>query len=324
MERLEWLDYTPGELRKHRRTRSVWTSLTGWGMAVSVAGAIGCVLWGVAPYPPLYAEMGFAALFVLFAAAWIVSSRRAPGRNSYWRRRGPVNTPLSSEYLGRAPVWLLAWLVPPATLACLAMGLMVSPEYGRETARLNAARYGEHPATVVRLAGDPVQGDNASDEPVFFHTDLVLRIPYDSGPREVTMAGMYTRNAPPKTGMTIEVYYAPGDPRPDSPVLTDGRRDRPGVFHSFTVFGFVLVIPAGALLTGALGWELTPRVRRFTPDVHLPAFGIVALGLLLLLPTAIGWEAAGLARPAAFLACVTPGAALAWAWRTAGGGSSGR
>ncbi|WP_406863811.1 DUF3592 domain-containing protein [Streptomyces sp. HUAS MG47] len=291
-------------------------------MVLSAAGAVGCVLWGVGPYPPLYAETAMAALSLLFAAAWIVSSRRAPRRKSYWPRRGPASTrPFrdtagdGGEYGGRVLVWFVALLVPLATLASLAVAFMVTPEYGRETARLDAAGWGEHPATVVRLAGDPVRRQDDSDGPVYHQTDVVLRIPYDDGPREVTKRAMTTRSAP-KAGATIRLYYAPGDPRPDSPVLTDGRRQRPGLagLNFYLLLGLVLTVPPAAILKGALDWDMTPRVRRFRPVVHLPALGILVLGLLLLLPTALAWQPAG---PAAFLSCFTPGAALAWVWRTA-------
>ncbi|WP_143060194.1 hypothetical protein [Streptomyces sp. TLI_105] len=285
--------------------RSAWTTLTGWGMLLSAAGAVGCVLWGVGPYPPLVTETGLAALTVVFAVAWIAASLRAP-----------QHTGLPPDK-GRALVWLVAWLVPLATMACFNLGFMVSPEYGRETERLEAARYGQYSVTVARLAGGPIRGHNASDEPVYFETDLVLRIPYDSGPREVTVPKMYTRYEPPKAGTRIDVYCAPGDPRPDSPVLEDGRRWGTGVIGSrMLIITLFPVIFAGAILTGTLSYEMPRGARRFTPPVHLPALGILLLGLLLLLPTALGWEAGGLARPAAFLSCVTPGAALAWIWRS--------
>ncbi|MER8039243.1 hypothetical protein [Streptomyces hydrogenans] len=288
----------------HRR--SVWTTLTGWGTLLSAAGSVGCALWGVGPYPPLVAETGLAALAVVLAAAWVVASRRAPHRAG----RSPDT--------GAGLRWLVAWLVPLATLVCFDLGFMVSPEYGRETERLEAGRFGSYSVTVVRLAGDPVRGHNASDEPVYFETDLVLSLRYDSGPREVTVPGMYTRHEPPKAGGRIDVHYAPGDPRPDSPVLEDGRRWGTGVIGSRLLLVTLLpVLMAGSLLTGLLRYEMPGDFRRFAPSVHLPALGIALLGLCLLLPTALGWQAGGLARPAAFLACVTPGAALAWIWRTA-------
>ncbi|MFE5795464.1 hypothetical protein ACFQ8C_23210 [Streptomyces sp. NPDC056503] len=286
--------------------RSVWTTLTGWGMLLSATGAVGCVLWGVGPYPPLVTETGLTALAVVLAAAWVVASRRAPRRTGL------------PPAAGRGLVWLIAWLVPLATLACFDLGFMVSPEYGRETGRLEAGRFGEYSVTVVRLAGEPVRGDSASDEPVYFETDLVLRIPYDSGPREVTVPGMYTRHDPPKAGMRIDVSYAPGDPRPDSPVLEDGRRWGTGVIGSrMLLITLFPVVFAGSILTGTLGHEMRGAVRRFTPSVHLPALGVLLLGLLLLLPTALGWGAGGWARPAAFLSCAAPGVALAWVWRSA-------
>ncbi|MEU9852237.1 hypothetical protein [Streptomyces sp. NPDC047974] len=284
--------------------RNAWTHVTGWGMLLSATAAVGSALWGVSPYPPLLTEAGLAALAVLFAAAWIVASRRT---------RRPTGLPSAA---GGGLRWLVAWLVPLATMACFDLGFMVSPEYGRETARLEAARFARYSVTVVRLAGDPVRGANASDEPVYFETDLVLRLPYDDGPREVTVPGMYTRHDPPKAGASIDVFYAPGDARPDSPVLEDGRRWGTGVLGTrLLLFTLFPVVFAGAILTGVLKHEMTGGVRRFTPSAHLPALGILLLGLLLLLPTALGLDPAGLARPAAFLSCVTPGAALAWLWR---------
>ncbi|MFF9193678.1 hypothetical protein ACF09L_00595 [Streptomyces sp. NPDC014779] len=284
--------------------RSAWTTLTGWGTLLSAAAAVGCALWGVSPYPPLIVETGLVALAVVFAVAWIVASLRAPLRTGL----PPAG--------GRGLAWLVAWLVPLATLACFDLGFMVSPEYGRETERLEAAGFGRYSVTVARLAGDPVRGDNASDEPVYFETDLVLRVPYENGLREVTVPGMYTRYEPPKAGMSIDVHYAPGDPRPDSPVLEDGRRWGTGVIGTRLILvTFMPVFFAGALLTGLLRHDMPRGMRRFAAPVHLPALGIALLGLLLLLPTALGWDAGGLTRPAAFLSCVTPGAALAWVWR---------
>ncbi|MDX2293969.1 MULTISPECIES: hypothetical protein [Streptomyces] len=287
--------------------RSGWTTFTGWAALLSAAGAVGCALWGVSPYPPLGVEAGAAALAVVFAGAWIVASRRAPEHVGL----APVG--------GRGPAWVVAWLVPLATLACFDLGFMVSPEYGRETERLEAAGYGRYSVTVVRLAGDPVRGDNASDEPVFFHTDLVLSLPYADGPREVTVPGMYTRYEPPTAGSRIDVYFAPRDPRPDSPVLEDGRRWGVGVIGTrLLIVTLMPVVFAGALLTGVLRYEMPRGIRRFSPAVHLPALGILLLGLLLLLPTVLGWDVTSVpVRVAAFLSCVTPGAALAWAWRSA-------
>lgn len=286
--------------------RSVWTTLTGWGMLVSAMGAVGCALWGVSPYPPLIVEAVLTALSMAFAVAWIVVSRRAP------RRAGLPPTG------GRGPVWLVAWLVPLATLVCFDLGFMVSPEYGRETARLEAARFERYTVPIARLAGKPVRGDYASDEPVYFETDLVLRLSYDNGPREVTVPSMYTRYHPPKAGASIDVYYAPGDPRPDSPVLEDGRRWGTGVIGTrLLILTIFPVLFAGSLLTGVLSHELPGAARRYRPSVHLPAFGILVLGLLLLLPTALGWGTGTATHTAAFLACVTPGAALAWVCRSA-------
>ncbi|MFD3518721.1 hypothetical protein [Streptomyces sp. NPDC058657] len=302
---------------KYRHERSIWTTFTGWGMLLSALGSAGCLLAGVGSHPPLYVELGLAALAVLFAAAWILSSVRAPGRGSYWRRSGPAISSPRPVRSRRALVWLLTILAPLATLACVFLGLLVPPDYARETARLEAAGLGEYSVAVVRLAGEPVRGHHASDEDVFYRTDLVLRVPFDSGPREVTLPAMFTRFEPPTAGMTIGVYFAPGDPRPDSPVSEDGRRPRLGALGSLialyasAVLGVMAPVPLHHYLTE----DLSARARRFSPARHLPALGILLLGLLLALPTALGLEASGHARLLAFLACLCPGGAMAWVWR---------
>ncbi|MFE2287859.1 hypothetical protein ACFXDJ_27295 [Streptomyces sp. NPDC059443] len=56
-------------------------------------------------------------------------------------------------------------------------------------------------------------------------------------------------------------------------------------------------------------------LRRFRPGVHLPALAVLLVGLVLLLPVALGFQVHGYSRLPALLASLTPVVALAWVAR---------
>ncbi|WP_225802464.1 hypothetical protein [Streptomyces sp. NK15101] len=91
------------------------------------------MLWGVNPYPPSTTETRLAAPTVVFAAAWIAASRRAPRRTGL-----PVRTPPR-----------------PGVLLELLLLLLLPTALGRRAARPTGGRPG--PACglpVLRDAGD--------------------------------------------------------------------------------------------------------------------------------------------------------------------------
>jgi len=262
----------------------------------------------VPPSPPLVAPLALAGLAVLFAAAWVVSSYRAGARSL-----GPLTKPYSrTRRTNRVLRYVFGFGISFATAAALLTIFVDSSAYGRETERLERVGYGRYEVPVVRLAGEPVFHEGDEDRDPSYTTDLVLRIPYDSGPREVTVRGLYTRLEPPVPGRTkVEVYFAPLDP--GVPVVEDGTRDGRlfGMIALAALVGpWVLIVGGG--LTGYMNVHSLHRLRRFEPGVHLPALGILLTGLVLLLPVALEFEAAGLARPLAALAALTPGLAFTW------------
>ncbi|MET9804181.1 hypothetical protein [Streptomyces sp. NPDC006368] len=292
--------------------RSAATTFTGWGMVLSGAGAVAASIWGVSPYPPLVAELVLAGLAVVCAAGWVIASYRAAARVP-----DPFSEPIRKT---RQPNPVLPYLigfgVPLATFAAFLTAFTVSSSYGRETERLERAGYGEYEVRVVRLAGKPEFHEGDEDIEPYYLTDLTLRIPYEDGPREVTVTGMYTRYKPPAPGTGIEVHYAPRDP--GSPVTENGERSKPRlifvVYFGLWIWPLILVIGGG--LKAYAGAKDLHRLRRFRPEVHLPALGILLTGVALLLPTALELEVAGYARTLALLSCVTPALAMAWVART--------
>ncbi|MFC8918058.1 hypothetical protein ACFT5C_20040 [Streptomyces sp. NPDC057116] len=294
--------------------RSTATTLTGWGMVLSGAGAVAASVWGVSPYPPLVPELLLAGLAVVCAVGWVTASYRAAAR-----ARDPLSKPYR-ESRKPNPVlpYLVSFGVPVATFAAILTAFTVSSSYGRETERLEAVGYDEYEVTVVRLAGKPEFHEGDQDRDPYYLTDLTLRIPYESGPREVTVPGVYTRHKPPAPGTEVEVHYAPRDP--GTPVTDNGKRSSSVRFFLVAFLGlwiWPLILITGFGLKSYASAENLHRLRRFRPFVHLPAFGILLTGVVMLLPTALELEAAGYALPLALLSCLTPALATVWMVKTA-------
>ncbi|MFH8837685.1 hypothetical protein [Streptomyces sp. NPDC017868] len=292
--------YTPG--------RSAATTLTGWGMVLSAGAAVLVSLAGVSPHAPLIPAPALAGLSVLFATAWVVASYR-----SSTRTRDPLSKPYrETRRPNPALRYVFGFGVALATAAALMTVFTIDSAYGRETEHLEAAGYDEYRVPVVRLAGGPVFHEGDQDQDPYYTTDLVLRIPYESGPREVTVPGMYTRFEPPVAGRTkVDVYFAPRDP--EGPVVEDGRRETTWThLLVFAFWGAPWTLVAGGILSGCMDDDEVHGLRRFEPAVHLPALGILLTGLALLLPVALEFEVAGHAHLPALVAVPTPALAFTW------------
>ncbi|MER5201794.1 hypothetical protein [Streptomyces sp. NPDC002825] len=292
--------YTPG--------RSTATTFTGWGMVLSAGAAVLVSLAGVSPHAPLIPALALAGLSVLCAAAWVVASYRAAGRT-----RDPLAKPYrETRRRNRALRYVFGFGVSLSTAAALMAVFTVGSEYGRETERLERAGYDEYRVPVVRLVSKPEFHEGDDDADPYYTTDLVLRIPYASGPREVTVRGMYTREKPPVAGRTkVDAWFAPRDP--EVPVVENGLRDKWWLFSVvFAVWGGPWTLIAGGILSGTTDAAGLHRLRRFEPGVHLPALDILLVGLALLLPVTVGFEVAGYDRLPALFACLTPGLAFTW------------
>ncbi|MFI1659100.1 hypothetical protein ACH4ZU_29965 [Streptomyces sp. NPDC020472] len=288
--------------------RSVATTLTGWGMVLSGAAAVVVTFRGVSPYPPLVPELLLAGLSALFAVGWVVASYRAEARARDPLRKSRPDTRNPNPVLR----YVLCFGVPLATFAAFVTAFNVSGSYGRETERLERAGYDAHSVAVVRLAGEPEFHEGGEDHDPYYLTDLTLRIPYEAGPREITLRGVYTRSKAPRPGTKVDVYFAPRDP--GTPVTENGKRSTVRLFlvAFLGLLIWPLILATGFALKGAYDDDDVHDLRRFSPGVHLPALAILLTGLLLLLPKALDFQVAGHDQLYALLSCPTPALALTW------------
>ncbi|MER7947621.1 hypothetical protein ABTY59_09570 [Streptomyces sp. NPDC096079] len=288
--------------------RGTAVTFTGWGMVLSGAAAVVAALWGTSPYPPLVPELALAGLSVAFAATWVAASCRAEARS-----RDPLSKPRTDTRRPNPVLrYVLCFGVPLATFAALLTAFDVSGAYGRETERLERAGYDEYAVTVVRLASEPAPHRGGEDNDPYYLTDLTLRIPYEAGPRDVTVRGVYTRFKAPKPGTEVDVYFAPRDP--GTPVVENGRRSTVRLFlvAFLGLWIWPLILVAGFTLKAMAEAEAVHRLRRFEAGVHLPALGILLTGLLLLLPKALDFQVAGHDQAFALASCLAPALALTW------------
>ncbi|MEU2548211.1 hypothetical protein ABZ618_22690 [Streptomyces roseolus] len=278
----------------------------GWGMVVSGAAAVGCAAAGASAYPPLVPEVVLAGVSALCAAGWVAASYRARGK-------GPLDAPpRKARPDDRVLPYLFAFGIPVATMAAFLVVFTPSGARGQWEERMEAAGYGEHRVPVVRLAGEPEYVPEGEDHDAYYLSDVVVRVPFRDGSREVTVKGYSTAPEPPAPGTELEVYYAPG--APDGPV---GEHDEVGGAGSVLTWAMAIwvwpwVIIAGCVMKSYVEPSDVRRIRRFRPVVHLPALGILLAGAVLLLPKALGFHVAGFDRLPAFVAAFTPALALTW------------
>ncbi|MET9854189.1 hypothetical protein ABZY57_14745 [Streptomyces sp. NPDC006450] len=286
--------------------RSRWTGITGWLMVASAIGAIACALTPVSPYPPLTAELAFAGASAVFACCWVVASYRA--RVGWLDKPSP---PAGPERGARVLPWIFAIGVPLAVAGALVVLCTGSSEYGKRIERLERAGYDERTVEIVRLNGEPVRTPPSEDSDGWYETDLVVRVPFESGPRDVVLE-RYDTTRFPEPGMRVDAYFAPAHPEEGVAEYTDMGQ------AWFLVGGFVMVfaVPffgiACAVTKSYMDVSDLRYLRRFRPGLHLPALAILLCGLLLLLPVALEFEVDGYNRLPAFLAGLTPVLALTW------------
>ncbi|MFI8325300.1 hypothetical protein [Streptomyces sp. NPDC085529] len=286
----------------------------GWGMVVSAVGAVGCSVAGVSAYPPLVPEVALAGVSALCAVGWVVASYRVRGK-------GHLDAPpRKARPDSRVLPYLFAFGVPVSTVAAFLLLFTPSAERGRWEERMEAAGYGRYTVPVVRLAGKPEYVPEGQDNDPYYLSDVVVRVPFRDGAREVTVEGYSTAPEPPAPGTELEVYYAPG--ASDGPVSEHDRVGGERTFLTWTsaIFVWPWVIIAGCCMKSYMEVSDLARMRRFRPVVHLPALGILLAGVVLLLPVALEFPVAGYDRLPAFLGAFAPALALTWAakasWRT--------
>ncbi|MFB6523923.1 hypothetical protein [Streptomyces sp. NPDC056401] len=293
--------YEPGHSR--------WTGVTGWLTVGCALAAILCALLSVSPYPPLTAELCFAGASAVFACCWVVASYRA--------RVGPLDKPRplpGSRPTDRVLSWLFAFGVPFAVAAAWMVGITGSSAEGMERERLQRIGYEQREVEIVRPVGDPVYSPPGDDTAGFWTADLLVRVPFTTGPRELVLEG-YTTSRRPAQGMDVDAFYAPGHPEEGAAEHWSLDLGLAMVYVFAAIFVLPFLIGAGAYIKSEMYSSLVEDLRRFRPVLHLPVLGILLCGLALLLPVALEFEVGGYNRLPAFLAGLTPLLALAWAAR---------
>ncbi|RKT06162.1 hypothetical protein BX286_4200 [Streptomyces sp. 3211.6] len=301
--------------RTYEHARTGWTTTTGWLMLASALGAVVCSLAGVSPYPPLTVEIALAGASTAFAVCWAVASYLAGRRPPKVSLTKAPPTPAPRRQ-GRVLRYLLSFGVPFATAAALVVAATGSSEDGKRTERLERAGYDLHRAEIVRLTGEPDHTAATDDRDGYYETDVVLRVPYDDGPREVPVKAVYTKDAP-APGSAVDVYFAPAHPEVGVGTRSVFRRSAPLLTVGLCALLGPWLIIAGASVKSELSRAALRRLRRFEPATHLPALAILLLGVLALLPVALETEVAGFSRLWTVLAVPAPVLALLWVARRA-------
>ncbi|MFE4637156.1 hypothetical protein ACFRJ1_27770 [Streptomyces sp. NPDC056773] len=292
--------YEPGHSR--------WTGVTGWLTVGCALAAILCALLSVSAYPPLTAELCFAGASAVFAGCWVVASYRA--------RVGPLDKPRPLP--GRRPTdrvlnWLFAFGVPFAVAAAWMVGATGSSADGMERDRLERIGYERREVEIVRPVGDPSYTPG-NEGPGSWTADLLVRVPFTTGPRELVLEG-YTSSQRPAQGMRVDAYYAPGHPEEGASEYWELELGLAFGYFMAAIFVLPFLIGAGAWIKSETFDFQMESLRRFRPVLHLPVLGILLCGLVLLLPVALEFEVSGYDRLPAFLAGLTPLLALAWVVR---------
>ncbi|WP_171166687.1 hypothetical protein [Streptomyces sp. I05A-00742] len=300
------------------------TRLTGWAtLLVGYATVLLAVLpYGVVPYgelPPkrhllwMLGATGFCALCWILASLLVRARRRAALRRKALRKR---HQPWPEPRRSRALSWVLGLGIALTSAAALNQAVGPDGTEGRWLAELNRAGGRTHQLTVSKVVGGTQTPGAAGRDVEEFSSTIVVTVPFDSGPRQMTVGGVRTEGEL-EQGRSIELLYAPS--RPDLGV-------RPAADDLSSTVGRIVVRPVIWLLALVAGLSTAvamhrreagvARARRFEPWVHLPAAAVLAGGAALSVPlltgfpdTTTGW---GLAAGAA----AGPWLALAWVVRT--------
>lgn len=298
----------------------IWTRLTGW--ATLLVG-YATVLVAVVPYrelPPKRQQLWLLGATAACALCWILASalvrahRRTALRKKTWRRRHePWPEARSSHLL----CWVLGFGIALTSAAALCQGVGPDGGDGAWQARVQQAGGMAYDLPVQRVVGRPHPADPEAGRTDEYESTVVVRVPFTSGARQVTLDGVRTHGQP-EAGATLRLRYAPKQPGL-------GVRQVPeNDIGSFA--GRVIALPAIWIVALAAGLVTAialhrreagvRRSRRFEPWVHLPAAAVLACGAALIVPLLIGFPATDTGWALACAAAATPWLALTWVAKT--------
>lgn len=296
------------------------TRLTGWatllvGYATVLLGALpdrGLPLKSELPW--FLAATGLCGLAWILASALVRAQRRARLRKKTWRRR---YEPWPEPRRSRALSWGLGFGIALASAAALTQGVGPDGADGKWLSEIGRAGGHTQQLRVTKVVGQPETTGSRTDDVEEFSSTIVVTVPFDSGPRQVTVEGVRTQGEL-EQGRSIELLYAPS--RPDLGVRPPVDKDISSAVGRLIALPVIWILTLTAGLSTAVAMHrreaAVARARRFEPLVHLPAALLLLCGALLVVPLLTGFPDTGTGWSLAIGSAATPWLALAWVART--------
>ncbi|MFI0737621.1 hypothetical protein ACH4PU_05800 [Streptomyces sp. NPDC021100] len=316
------------------------TRLTGWAtVLVGYATALLAVLpYGTVSFaeqPPKRHLLWMMGATAACALCWIAASlvdrarRRAALRREASRRRAArgraARRRASRRGYGARPEpprsrtlsWVLGLGIALTSAAALSQAVGPDGAHGLWLAEVNRAGGRTHQLTVAKVVGTPQATGAAERNVEEFSSTIVVTVPFDSGPRQVTVDGVRTQGEL-EQGRSIKLLYAPS--RPELGVRPAGDDDLSSTVGRVVVRPMIWILALVAGLSTAVAMHRreagVARARRFEPWVHLPAAAFLAGGAVLIVPLLTGFPATATGWGLAAGAAAAPWLALAWVVRT--------
>ncbi|MBH1934444.1 hypothetical protein I5Q34_09105 [Streptomyces sp. AV19] len=296
------------------------TRWTGW--ATLLAG-YATVLLGALPdrelplkrhLPWLLTATALCGLGWILASVLVRAQRRARLRKKTWRRR---HEPWPEPRRSRALSWVLGLGIALTSAAALTQGVGPDGADGEWLSEVGRAGGHTRELRVAKVVGQPETTRSRKNDVEEFSSTIVVTVPFDSGPRQVTVEGVRTQSELAQ-GRPIELLYAPS--RPDLGVRPPVDKDISSVVGRLIALPVIWILTLTAGLSTAVGMHrretAVARARRFEPWVHLPAAFLLVCGALLVVPLLTGFPDTATGWSLAIGSAATPWLALAWVART--------
>ncbi|KNB52321.1 hypothetical protein AC230_12325 [Streptomyces caatingaensis] len=264
--------------------------------------------------PWFLAATAVCGLFWILASVLVRMQRRARLRRKTWRRR---YEPWPEPPRSRALCWVLGFGIALTSAAALTQGVGPDGAEGKWLSEVSRAGGHTRELRVAKVVGQPETTGARTDDVEEFSSTIVVTVPFDSGPRQVTVEGVRTQGELAQ-GRTIELLYAPS--RPDLGVRPPVDKDISSTVGRLIALPLIWILTLTAGLSTAVAMHrreaAVAQTRRFEPWVHLPAALLLVCGALLVVPLLTGFPDTGTGWSLAIGSALTPWLALAWVART--------